>query len=141
MHDLKDLNQRFYKEVFENRDLAAIDRLLAPDAIEHEQPPPGMKMASGREGVKQLLATYLAAFDPLTVEVHQQYVDGDTVIARLTFHGTHRGELAGVAATGKRISADGIDITRFDGALIAQHWGQFDTVGMLTQLGALPPME
>ena len=140
MADLKDLNRRFYRDVFEKRNVDAIDDLLTEDVIEHEQPPPGVDMKPGREGVKQLCAAYLDGFNPLTVEVHEQYQDGDTVISRLTFHGTHSGTFAGMPATGKTISPDAIDIIRFEGDRMAEHWGQFDAVAMLTQLGAIPPM-
>ena len=141
MADLKDLARRFYKEVFENRNLDAIDDLVAPNAVDHEQPPPGLDLKPGREGVKQLCKVYTDAFKPLTVQVHEQYQDGDTAIARVTFGGTHTGEFAGIPATGKHFEADGIDIIRFEGDKMAEHWGQFDAVGMLTQLGVIPPME
>ena len=126
--------------MFENRNLDAIDGFVAEDVIEHEQPPPGVDMRPGREGVKRICGAFLDAFDPLTVDVHHQYQDGDTVIARVTFQGTHRGPFAGMEPTGKTFSVEGIDIVPFDGDRMVEHWGQFDAVGMLAQLGALPPM-
>lgn len=140
MNDLKDLNRRFYKEVFENRDVDAVEHFVAENVVEHEAPPPGIQLKPGRMGVKQLLSAYLDAFNPLTVEVHNQYVDGDTLISRITFHGTHTGTFAGAPATGKRFSAEAIDIIRFEGGQMAEHWGQFDAVSMMDQLGLMPPM-
>src|SRR5258708_34341338 len=101
MTDQKDVMRRFYKEVFENRDVDAIDNLLIENAIEHEQAPPGVTLRPGREGVKQLCKVYLDAFTPLTVTVHEQYQDGDTTISRVTFAGTTVGALAGMPASGK----------------------------------------
>ena len=138
MTDLKDLNRRFYKDVFENHDVDAVDRYLVEDVVEHFRPPVG-ELPPGRAGVKQLLTVYLDAFAPMTVEVHDQYVDGDTVIARLTFHGTHNGEFAGLPPTGRRLAVESIDITRFEGDRMVEHWGQLDSLGLLTQLGAVPP--
>lgn len=141
MADLKDVNNRFYKEVFENRNLDAIDELVAEDMIEHEQPPPGMTLKRGRAGVKQMCEFYLDAFSPMSVEVHEQYQDGSTVVTHGTVHGTHKGTFAGIPPTGKSFTADVIDIIRFDGDRMAEHWGQTDSLGMLTQLGIIPPME
>jgi len=140
MADIKDVNRRFYKEVFDNRNVDAIDELLVENTIEHEQAPPGITLKAGREGVKQLINVYLEAFKPMTVQVQDQYQDGDTVITRATFSGTHSGDFAGMPATGKSFQVEGIDIVRFEGDRMAEHWGQFDVVGMLTQLGAIPPM-
>jgi steroid delta-isomerase-like uncharacterized protein len=138
--DLKDVVLRFYKEVFDNRNLGAIDELVTEDAVEHEKPPPGFVLKPGREGIKELVATYLDAFSPMSVQVHAQYVDGDTVVSRVTFNGKHTGEFAGIPATGNDLSIEGIDIIRCEGGRFAEHWGLFDGVTMLAQLGVLPPM-
>lgn len=141
MSDLKDLNRRFYKEVFENRNIDAIDDLLTDDFVEHEEPPPGIELAPGAEGVKQLCRIYLGAFDPLSVDVHAHYQDGDTVISRITLKGTHSGEFLGIPASGKTFAIAGVDIIRFEGDRAAEHWGLFDTMAMLTQIGAIPEMD
>jgi len=140
MADQKDLVRRFYKEVFENHNLAAVDDLLSEGAIDHQNPPPGLKVKPGREGVKEVINVYLEAFNPLTVQILDQYQGGDTVITRAQYTGTHSGSFAGIPATGKVSTVEGIDITRFEGDRQAEHWGQFDVIGMLTQLGAIPPM-
>jgi len=140
MADLKDLTQRFYKEVFENGNLDAVDDLVAKDHVEHEPPPPGVDMKPGSEGVKQVAKVYIDAFRPMNVQVNDLYQDGDTVIARVTYTGTHSGTLSGIPATGKQATVEGIDIMRFKGDKMSEHWGQFDAVGMLTQLGVIPPM-
>jgi predicted ester cyclase len=97
-----------------------------------------MDLKPGREGVKDLLGVYLGAFDPMTVEVHHLYEDAGTVIAHVTFHGTHSGAFAGVPPTGKQVRVEAIDITRCDGDRMVEHWGQMDTLGLLTQIGAIP---
>jgi len=136
----KDLVQRFYKEVFENRNIDAIDDLLTVDGVDHEQPPPGIQQRPGREYVKEVVKAYTEGFNPMSVQVLDQYEDGDTIVTRATFSGTHSGTFAGIPATGKTFSVEGIDIIRFEGEKMAEHWGQFDVVGMLTQLGVIPPM-
>ena len=140
MADHKDLVQRFYKEVFENGNIDAMDDLVAENMIEHDQPPPGMTLKPGREGVKELCEVYVRAFRPMSVQVHEMYQDGDTVITRATFSGTHSGQFGPLPATGKSAAIQGIDIIRFEGDRMAEHWGLIDTLGMLTALGVIPPM-
>ena len=62
------------------------------------------------------------------------------VVARFTFSGTHQGEFQGIPATGKQFKVTGIDIYRIAGGKILEHWAQFDAIGMLQQLGVIPPM-
>ena len=140
MADLKDASRRFFKEVFENRNLAAIDELVATDVVEHDQPPPGVEKKPGREGVKAICKAYVDAYNPIGVQIHEQYQDGDTVITRLTYTGTNSGAFAGMPATNKQVTVDSIDITRYSGDKAVEHWSQFDAVGMLTQLGVIPAM-
>jgi steroid delta-isomerase-like uncharacterized protein len=140
MADHKDVVQRFYKEVFENGNVDALDELVTENTVEHEPPPPGVAQKPGREGVKETCRAYIQAFRPLSVQVQHLYEDGDTVIAHVTYSGTHSGQFGPLPATGKSASVEGIDIMRFEGDQIAEHWGQFDGVGMLTQLGVIPPM-
>jgi predicted ester cyclase len=66
-------------------------------------------------------------------------VSGDKVVARARATGTHRGEFMGMPATGKRIDVQLIDIIRFgEDGLAIEHWGVFDALTMMQQLGAIP---
>jgi predicted ester cyclase len=66
-------------------------------------------------------------------------VSGDTAVARVRATGTHQGEFLGMPATGRRIDVPVIDIMRFgDDGLVREHWGLFDSLGMMQQLGAIP---
>jgi predicted ester cyclase len=64
--------------------------------------------------------------------------EGDTVAARWTVRGTHRGALQGIAPTGKPVTIPGISIVRINDRRIAEHWLTWDTLGMLQQIGAIP---
>jgi predicted ester cyclase len=140
MADLKDLNQRFNKEVFENGNLAAIDDLVAENVVEHQAPPPGFDVKPGREGVKQLIKLYLDAFSDWSVETHDLIQEGDKVVAHLTYTATHTGDFMGIPATKNRVPVEAIDITRYEGDKVAEHWGLIDSVAMLTGLGVMPKM-
>jgi len=64
--------------------------------------------------------------------------EGDKVVARYTFHGTIKGDFMGIPAAGKSTTLTAIDILRFEGDKIAEHWGEADMLSMMQQLGAIP---
>ena len=92
----------------------------------------------GREGHKQLIAAFRAAFPDLRVAVEDLLEEGDRVALRWRAEGTHRGELMGIAPTGRRVTLTGIEILRIAGGKIAEYWQSWDRLGMYQQLGAVP---
>lgn len=117
-------------------DIDGFGELLADDFVEHEEMP-GLERS--KEGVKQLFHLYRAAFPDLRMEVQDVLVSGDKAVARVRATGTHQGEFLGLAATGKSIDVQLIDITRFgDDGRAREHWGVFDALAMMQQLGAIP---
>ena len=110
--------------------------LLAEDFVEHEDMP---GLEPGKEGVKRLFHLYRAAFPDLRMEVQDVLVSGDKAVARVRATGTHQGEFLGMAATGRSVDVQLIDITRFgDDGLAREHWGVFDALALMQQLGAIP---
>ena len=92
-----------------------------------------------KDGVQQLFRMYRAAFPDLRMQAEDVLVSGDKVVARVHVTGTHDGEFMGMAATGRRVDVQLIDITRFgEDGLAREHWGVFDALGMMQQLGAIP---
>ena len=80
-----------------------------------------------------------AGFPDMHLHVEDVLPSGDKVVARVTITGTHDGELMGIPPTGRSISVPLIDIIRFDDDGIAlEHWGVFDAMGMMQQLGVVP---
>ncbi len=134
----KEVARRFLEEILTRGDVAAIDALVAPDFVDH-QPFPGVPPT--RDGLKQAIPLFRAAFPDGTFVVADLFGEGDRVALRTTFRGTHQGEYAGVPATGKQIEFSAIDILRVDGGRMAEHWGLADDLGLLTQLGAIPGPE
>ena len=117
-------------------DIDGFGELLAEDFVEHEELP---GLEPSKEGVKELFHMYRAAFPDLRMEAQDVLVSGDKAVARVRATGTHRGEFLGMAATGKSIDVQLIDITRFgDDGLAREHWGVFDALAMMQQLGAVP---
>lgn len=72
----------------------------------------------------------------MSVEIHDQIPEGDRVTTRKTIHGTHRGELLGVAATNRRVAIDVIDIVRVVSGRYVEHWGVNTLPSVLAALAA-----
>jgi steroid delta-isomerase-like uncharacterized protein len=127
--------QRFF-EIVNSGDVDQLIDLLADDFVEHEEMP---GMPTGREGTKQLFKMMAAAFPNMNWDPQDILVDGNKAVARVRFTGTNDGEFMGMPATGKSVSVQVIDIVRFnEDGLACEHWGVFDLMGMMTQLGAVP---
>jgi steroid delta-isomerase-like uncharacterized protein len=92
----------------------------------------------GREGVRANFQQYIDAFANARITVDDQIAEDDKVASRWTGRGTHTGEFAGVAATGKDVTVSGLTISRIEGGMIVEEWTTWDTLGMLVQLGAIP---
>jgi steroid delta-isomerase-like uncharacterized protein len=94
----------------------------------------------GPEGLKQLVMMYRTGYPDLVFTIEDLLADGDKVIVRWSCAGTHRGELMGIPATGKRTTTSGISISRFEGGKVVEEWVRWDALGWLQQLGVVPPL-
>ena len=135
--ELKTRSNAFVEEVFNRGKVLALDDLFTPDAVIHD---PGLELR-GTVAMRSGLRSLLAAFPDLHITVEDQIAEGDEVALRYRGEGTHRGEWRGIAPTGKQIRYTGILIQRFEGDKIAEFWAQPDLLGLLQQLGAIPPSD
>jgi predicted ester cyclase len=133
----KALVRRFYEEVFNAKNVDAIDELCHPDFVDHMAMP---DQAPGSQGLKKAFADYLNAFPDMQVQVQDVIAEGDLVATRFTGGATHRGEIFGAAPTGKRITFNGIDIVRIRDGKAVEAWHQGDDIIGLMQIGAKLPM-
>lgn len=130
--------RRFYEHLnraLRSGNLAELDDVIAPDAIDHN-PAPGMRQ--GLEGIKEAFGEARLAFPDLVFAVEDVIAEGEKAACRVSTLGTQRGAFQGIPATGKRVRQTGIDILRFRGGKIVERWGEFDTLGFLAQLGRVP---
>jgi steroid delta-isomerase-like uncharacterized protein len=120
-------------------DLDRMGDVMADSFTEHDVVP---GLEPSKEGVLELFRMYRAAFPDLRMEVDDLLVSGDRVVAQVRATGTHTGEpFMGLQPSGKSINVPLIDITRFDAdGLALEHWGVFDALSMMQQLGAIPEM-
>jgi steroid delta-isomerase-like uncharacterized protein len=126
---------RRFEHAFAANDVATIDELCDPGLVEHN-PVPGQPPTLA--GFKATIAMYKSIFPDLGIDLGALTGDGDLVATRWTATGTHRADFFGVPATGKRIEVEGMNFYRLAGGRITEVWTQFDGLGMLQQLGALP---
>jgi steroid delta-isomerase-like uncharacterized protein len=132
----KDLARRFVEEVINKHNAAACDQLLAKDYKDHT-PPPGVPPTL--EGMKQAFGMFFTAFPDMHFHIEDIIAEGDKVVVRGTGHGTHKGEFMGIPPTGKQFSTPEIHICRYANGKMTEHWGAEDSLGMLIQLGIVPP--
>jgi predicted ester cyclase len=81
---------------------------------------------------------FRTAFPDLHGTIEDQIAEGDKVVMRMTYRGTHQGELMGIPATGKPVTMTFISINRIAEGKIAEGWVNFDALGMMQQLGVIP---
>ena len=129
------LVRRFIDEIFNAGNFDAAEEILTSDYMHHD--PTTQEFGSGIEGFKRLIGYYRDAFPDLQITFDEQFAAGDRVVDRWTGRGTHQGELMGIPATGRPVTAAGISIHRIAAGRIAETWNIYDAAGMLRQLGAI----
>ncbi len=78
------------------------------------------------------------AFPDSYFTVEDMVAEGDKVVTRKTFHGTHEGEFIGIPPSGRAVSMGLIDIVRISDGKVVEHWSMGDSLGMMQQLGVIP---
>jgi steroid delta-isomerase-like uncharacterized protein len=126
--------RRVFDEGFNQGRQDVFDELIAPNYVNHDMPTPG----PGVEGFKQLIGMFRAAFPDMQIAVEDMVAEGDKVVSRGTFTGTHRGEFMGIPATGRQVVVTYTDVWRAENGKFAENWVQLDMLGMLRQLGVVP---
>ncbi|MDP9441763.1 MAG: ester cyclase [Actinomycetota bacterium] len=134
--ELKARARRLAEEVIGQGDLAVAGHLVAADYVHHV---PGDAPAPGIAGLEHWVRLVHRTFPDFHVIVEDEIAEGDRVVQRLTVRGTHRGELFGMAPTGKQVELSAIDINRAgpDGRFV-EHWSSVGLLDLLHQLAVLP---
>ena len=129
----KALTRRGY-EAFE-KGPAALDEVLASNFVVHA---PGAPGPMNREAFKQFRNALYTGFPDLHHTVEDVVAEEDKVASRFTARGTHKGAFQGIAATGKHVTMTGLIVYRIAGGKITEQWFEFDSAGLLRQLGVIP---
>ena len=134
----KAICRRFIEEGFNTGNLAVAQEYIAPNFANHDPATP--PLPTGPEGYKQLVTIYRTAYPDLKLALDDLLAEGDKVVARWTARGTNTGKLGDMAPTGKPMMVTGISILAITSGKVAAQYTNWDTLGMLQQLGVIPKM-
>ena len=136
----KAIARRALEEIFSAQgDLDVADELIAPNYIGHD--PVSPEDVRGPEGVKEFAGMYRNAFPDVQMSVEDQIAEGDMVATRWIASGTHQGDMMGIAPSGNRVTVSGTSIERIVDGKIEETWDNYDALGMMQQIGAIPSPE
>jgi predicted ester cyclase len=130
----KHIVRRALEEPWSNLDV--LDELISDDYIGYDPALP--EPIRGVQGVKDNVNGYIAAFEGARITVTEQIAEGDLVASRWEGHGKHTGEIMGIAPTGKDAMVSGLTLSRVADGKIVEEWTNWDTLGMLQQIGGIP---
>jgi predicted ester cyclase len=125
------------EELFNQGKLDAAEQYLHADYIEHVRLPPGIP--SGLPGFKAFVTMIRSAFPDFQYTVEDTIAEDDKVVGRITATGTNTGSFMGMPPTGKKVTWTEIHIGRMVDGKVAEHWADIDQLGLLQQLGVIPP--
>jgi steroid delta-isomerase-like uncharacterized protein len=133
-HDLRALARRWFARVWNQKNAATIDEMMAPNCIIHGLSEEGETMR-GPAQFRRFYEPFRSAFPDIRIDVEDVLLDGRQTAVRISAAGTHTGEGLGIPPTGRPVRATGIIIMRWDDSgRIAEGWNEFDAAGMQRQL-------
>jgi steroid delta-isomerase-like uncharacterized protein len=115
----KAIVRRWFEEVWNQRNVAAIDALAAESFTLHHVALPS---AIDLQTYKHYHPAFMAAFPDFHVEIDDIIAEGDRVAVRFTQRATHQGELMGIPPSGKQVTQPGLAIYRVEGGNLVEAW-------------------
>jgi predicted ester cyclase len=131
----KSVSLKFYETYGNQHDVEGCTPLFAPEAMVYTSIAP---VPLDFNGYKQLGYAFLAGFADLSVTVVEQLEDGNKVVSRVIWGGTHTGDLNGIPPTGRTFSSEAIIIDTIENGKIVERREVSDMLGMMQQLGVIP---
>lgn len=128
----KEMVRVFYKEMWDRADTSLVPQLFHPDFTFRGSLGPVLVGHAAFIGYVEFVTGALAHY---TSDILTLVEEGPQVFGKLRFHGLHRGELFGVAPTGRHVWWHGAPLFTFDGALIRDLWVLGDIPGLIERLG------
>lgn len=136
-------NKAVVRRLFEEQirhNLDFLEEALVPDYVHHDPAlPPDVQR--GRDNYRRDNEMFYTAFPDLEGTIEDMVAEGDKVATRLRWQGTHQAELMGIPPTGNRMDITMLTIHRIAEGKIVEGWANFDALGMMQQIGAIPPPE
>jgi steroid delta-isomerase-like uncharacterized protein len=134
----KNTVRRLFEEVWNKGNLQVTDDLFTPNYSHHDSSTPDV--GRGPESEKKRATLYRTAFPDLRLTVEDIIAEGETVVARWSCRGTHKGDLNGIAPTGKHVNLTGISIARFTNGKMSEGFVNWDALSLMQQLGVVPEL-
>jgi ketosteroid isomerase-like protein len=134
----KTIVRRLFDELWNKGSLPVADELIAPTYTHHDASTPDL--GRGPESEKKRVTLYRTAFSDLRLTVEDTIAEGETVVARWSCRGAHKGDLNGIAPTGKQFVISGVSIVRFAGGKMVEGWINWDALGLMQQLNVVPEL-
>ena len=130
--------RRSFEELWNKGNLSLADELFTPNYAHHDPSTPDF--GRGPESEKKRATLYRTAFPDLQLTIEDIIAEGQTVVARWSCRGTHKGDLSGIAPTGKQVTISGVSIARFTNGKMVEGWVNWDALGLMQQLGVVPEL-
>jgi steroid delta-isomerase-like uncharacterized protein len=134
----KAIVRRQFEELWNKGNLSVADELIAPAYEHHDASTP--EVGRGPESEKKRVTLYRTAFPDMRLTIEDIVAEGETVMARWSCRGTHKGDLSGIAPTGKQFTISGVTIARLANGKMVEGWVNWDALGLMQQLGVVPEL-
>jgi steroid delta-isomerase-like uncharacterized protein len=131
-----DIIKRWNDEGWSGKKYDVAYELISPNMIVHGAG--GQQVNMGPDGLIELIKTWHAAFPDGYMTIEDHWADGDIVVIRNTWHGTHTGDFYGVPPSGKKIEITSIGLDRVRDGKVVEGWGELNMLGAMQQMGAMP---
>lgn len=132
----KAIVRRLFAELWNNGKLSVADEILTPNYEHHDSSTPDF--GHGPDSEKKRATLYRTAFPDLHLTIEDVISEGETVMTRWSCRGTHKGDLNGIAPTGKQFNISGVTVARVSNGKIAEGYVNWDALGLMQQLGVVP---
>jgi steroid delta-isomerase-like uncharacterized protein len=134
----KNVVRRLFEEVWNKGNLQVTDDLFTPNYAHHDTSTPDV--GRGPDSEKKRATLYRTAFPDMRLTIEDLIAEGETVMARWSCKGTHKGDLSGIPPTGTQVSMTGVSVARFTNGKMSEGWVNWDALGVMQQLGAVPDL-
>ena len=134
----KNVIRRLFEEVWNKGNLQVTDELFTPNYAHHDASTPDV--GRGPESEKKRATLYRTAFPDLRLTIEDVIAEGETVVARWSCRGTHKGDLNGIAPTGKQVTISGVSFARFTNGKMFEGFVNWDALSLMQQLGVVPEL-
>jgi len=135
-NDIKAIARRIIEDVWNDRKLNFLDEVIDASYTYHD--PNSPDFGDGPQSYKARVTLYANAFPDMRLAIEDVVAEGDSVVLRWHASGTHKGDLFGIAPTGKAVGGPGMSILHFRNGKVVEDWAVWDTLGLLRQLGVIP---